>query len=260
MEIIPESARIRTVIVEDEPKSLLALKTLLERYCPDIELVGTASSVSEGIRVIPSIKPELVFMDIAMPDGNAFDLLNRLDKKEFEIIFITAYNDYALKAFEFSALHYLLKPINYLDLQQAVQRYQKLKPSLNLDSRLEILNENLERKYTRISLPTQEGLTVVELASIMHIESSSNYSLLHFAQGDSLLVSKSLNQFEEMLAGLGFVRIHNTHIINGKQVRKYHRGRGGRVTLTNGTNLAVSASRKKTFLDYLHRMSINIGE
>jgi len=154
---------IRTIIIEDENKSLLTLRTLLERYCPEIKVIGTGNCVEEGIRVIEELKPELVFLDIGMPDGDAFDLLNRVGKVEFEIIFITAYNDFALKAFEFSALHYLLKPINYIELQDAVQRYLKIRPISNLQSRLDILNSSLKSHFDKISLPSNDGLIIVEM-------------------------------------------------------------------------------------------------
>jgi len=256
---LPPSS-IRTVIVEDEPKSLLTLTSLLERYCTEVNLVGTAKSVSEGLQVLPSAHPDLVFMDIAMPDGNAFDLINRLDRVDFEIIFVTAYNEYALKAFEFSALHYILKPVNYEELQAAVHRYLQITSRQSINSRLEILNQSLQNNYLKISLPTQEGLVITELKEIIRIEADSNYSRFYLKNGTSLMVSKSLNQFEEILSGLGFIRIHNTHIINIDLVRKYQKGRGGTVILEDGTRLPVSIGRKEMFLSHLHGNSINMND
>ena len=141
--------KIKTIIVEDEYKSLLTLQTLLQRYCPEILVIGTGNCVETGVRIIGQLKPDLVFLDIAMPDGDAFDLLNRIGKVEFEIIFVTAYNDFALKAFEFSALHYLLKPINYVELQDAVQRYLKIRPVSDIQSRLDILTNSLKSRFTQ---------------------------------------------------------------------------------------------------------------
>ena len=254
----PPPNRIKAVIVEDERKSLLTLQALLDKYCPDVMVIGSARSVAEGLQVLTTLKPDLVFMDIAMPDGDAFDLLKKLPAVDFEIIFVTAYNDFALKAFEFSTLHYLLKPINYLDLQLAVERFNRLKPKNNIRQRLEVLNQALQNNFMKISLPTLEGLIVVDVNTIVRIEASSNYSIFLLNSGDRQIVSKSLNQFEDILSGLGFFRIHNTHMINMIYVKKYHRGRGGMVSLTDGSQVSVSAGRKKEFLERLGDFSLNL--
>lgn len=250
---------IRTIIVEDENKSLLTLRTLLERYCPEIKVIGTGNCVEAGIRIIEELKPELVFLDIGMPDGDAFDLLNRVGKVEFEIIFITAYNDFALKAFEFSALHYLLKPINYIELQDAVQRYLKIRPISNLQSRLDILNNSLKSHFDKISLPSNDGLIIVEIQDIVRFEAAGNYSTVFLSHGDSIVVTKTLNQFEEILTGLLFIRVHNTHLINLRYVKKYQRGQGGVVTMNNGTQITVSRTRKNEFLEGLKNLSLTMG-
>jgi two-component system LytT family response regulator len=251
--------KIRTIIVEDEHKSLLTLQTLLERYCPDIEVIETGNCVEEGVKVIEELKPELVFLDIAMPDGDAFDLLKRIGKVEFEIIFITAYNDFALKAFEFAALHYLLKPVNYIELQEAVHRYQKVRPVNNMQTRLDILNNSLRNHFDKISLPSNDGLIIVEIQDIVRFEAAGNYSTVFLAKGESIIVTKTLNQFEEILAGLDFTRIHNTHLINLGYVKKYQKGQGGSVTMNNGTVLAVSRTRKNDFIAALRHFSLIMG-
>ncbi|MFA5815818.1 MAG: LytTR family DNA-binding domain-containing protein [Bacteroidales bacterium] len=251
--------KIKTIIVEDEHKSLLTLQTLLERYCPEIKVIGTGNCVEAGIRVLEELKPELVFLDIAMPDGDAFDLLNRIGKVEFEIIFITAYNDFALKAFEFSALHYLLKPINYMELQDAVQRYLKIRPVSHIQSRLDILNSSLKNHFDKISLPSNDGLIIVEIQDIVRFEAAGNYSTVFLSKGESIIVTKTLNQFEEILTELHFIRIHNTHLINLRYVKKYQRGQGGVVTMNNGTPLKVSRTRKNEFIEGLRNLSLTIG-
>ena len=251
--------KIRTVIVEDEHKSMLTLQTLLERYCPDIKVVGTGNCVEEGLRILEELRPELVFLDIAMPDGDAFDLLHRIGKVDFEIIFITAYNDFALKAFEFSALHYLLKPINYTELQDAVQRYIKIRPLSNIQSRLDILNSSLKNHFDKISLPSNDGLIIVEIQDIVRFEAAGNYSTVFLAKGESIIVTKTLNQFEEILNGLYFIRIHNTHLINLRYVKKYQRGQGGVVTMNNGTAITVSRTRKNEFIEGLRTLSLTMG-
>jgi two-component system, LytTR family, response regulator len=251
--------KIRTIIIEDEHKSMLTLETLLERYCPEISLIGTGNCVEAGIKVIEELKPELVFLDIAMPDGDAFDLLNRLDKVDFEIIFITAYNDFALKAFEFSALHYLLKPINYRELEDAVQRFMKIRPVSNIQPRLDILHRSMKNNFDKISLPSNDGLRIVEIQDIVRLEAAGNYATVFMSSGESIIVTKTLNQFEEILAGLTFVRIHNTHLINLQHVKRYQRGQGGTVTMQSGIVLTVARSRKTEFVDGLKKLSLTMG-
>lgn len=249
---------IKTVLVEDEKKSLLTLQSLLERYCPDVLVIGTAGTVAEGLQVITDCGPELVFMDIAMPDGDAFDLLRELDEIDFEIVFITAYNDFALKAFDFSALHYLLKPVNYPDLQEAVQRFQRIRSDLLISERIQILNQTLQNNFFKISLPTIDGLIILEIDQIIRIEASSNYCQFFLKDKNSVVVSKPLNHFENILTELSFFRIHNTHMINLRYVSKYQKGRGGLVTMQDGSQVSVSASRKKEFLDQLNQVSVRI--
>lgn len=251
--------KIQAVIIEDEPKSLLTLESLLERYCPEVKIIATAGSVEIGLHVMAENSPELVFMDIAMPDGDAFDLLNKIGHIDFEIIFITAYNDFALRAFEFSALHYLLKPIHYLELQAAVQRFMKVRSYDTLRTRLDILNNSIKNHFDKISLPSNDGLTIVELKEIVRLEAAGNYSTVYLANEQSIVVTKTLFQFEEILDGLNFIRIHNTHLINLDYVKRYQRGQGGTVTMNDGTQLAVSRGRKAEFIDALKTYSLTMG-
>jgi len=251
--------KIQTVIIEDEPKSLLTLQSLLDRYCPEVQVIATAGSVESGLHILAENNPELVFLDIAMPDGDAFDLLNKIGHVDFEIIFITAYNDFALRAFEFSALHYLLKPVNYLELQAAVQRFMKIRNYDSLGTRLDILNNSMKNHFDKISLPSNDGLIIVELKEIVRLEAAGNYSTIHLANDQSIVVTKTLYQFEEILDGLDFIRIHNTHLINLNYVKRYQRGQGGTVTMNDGTQLAVSRGRKAEFIDALKTYSLTIG-
>lgn len=251
--------KIRTVLIEDERKSMMTLQTLLERYCPEVEIVGTGSNVEQGIKVLREQHPDLAFLDIAMPDGDAFDLLERLGSIDFAIIFITAYNEFALKAFEFSALHYLLKPVNYMDLQHAVQRFKKVKPGNTIQSQVEVMNHNLHNHFEKITLPGSDGLEIIALREIVRIEASSNYSIVYLTNKKTIIVSKTMNQFEEILKDSDFIRIHNTHMVNLEHVKKYQRGQGGLVILADGTQLAVSRSRKNDFLERLKAHSLTIG-
>lgn len=248
-----DNHKVKTVLIEDEKKSLLTLQKLLERYCPQIYVAGTAGTVSEGEQVLLEVQPELVFLDIAMPDGDAFDLLERLETIHFEIVFITAYNEFALKAFEFSTLHYILKPINHTDLIEAVNRYEKARSNDHISDRLEVLNQNLKNNYVKISLPTNDGLIILAIDSVTRIEADSNYSEFFLNDRSSVIVSKPLNYFEELLADLNFFRVHNTHLVNLKYVKKYSKGRGGLITLSDGSQIGVSAHRKKEFLQELNK-------
>ncbi len=248
--------KIRTVLIEDEKKSLLTLQSLLERYCPELEIIGTGASVKQGYEVLSSSNPDLVFLDIAMPDGDAFDLLTQLGSVNFEIVFITAYNEFALKAFDFSALHYLLKPVNHTDLIETVKRYQRIKNDLKINERIDVLNNSLQNSFHKISLPTSEGLIILEIDQIIRIEASSNYCQFFIHKNSNILVSKPLSHFEKILEELNFFRIHNTHMINMNYVAKYHKGRGGSVILKDGSQVSVSASRKKEFLEQLNQVSV----
>ena len=245
-------------MVEDEKKSLMILRSLLENYCPEVLITGTAVDVEQGRSIIKSQKPDLVFMDIALPDGNAFDLLNELDTIDFEIVFITAYNEYALKAFRFSALHYILKPVGHQDLVDAIQRYKKICNKNEIQDRIQVLNQALIQNYSRISLPSSEGHVIIDIDQITYLEASSNYSIFYLINGESYVVSKTMNYFEEILSGLNFVRVHNTHMVNLGYVKKYNRGRGGMITMADGTKLTVSASRKNEFLEKMGRQTFNL--
>ncbi len=251
--------KIRSVIVEDEKNSMMALQTLLEKYCPQVEVAGVAANVREGIQVIDDIQPDLVFLDIAMPDGDGFEILEKVEYKFFDVIFTTAYDQFALKAFEFSALHYLLKPINFRDLQEAVGRVKKISTEDEYNTRLKVLQENMSDQQTKIILPTLEGLHVIDIDSIVRCESDNNYTIFHLLNKSRLVVSKSLNNFEKLLADKNFVRIHSRHLINMKYLKKYVKGRGGYVVLEDGSQADVSTSRVKDFMNNLKKVAKFLG-
>jgi len=250
--------QINTVLIEDEKKSLLTLQSLLQKYCPDVVMVGSASNVAEALQIIPSVQPDLIFLDISMPDGDAFDLLNELETIDFEIVFVTAYNEFALKAFDFSALHYLLKPINHLDLIEAVNRYLRTRADLKITERINILNQSLQNNYVKISIPTIDGLIILEIDNIIRIEAASNYCKFFLNDNTSVMASKPLSHFENILTELHFTRIHNTHMINLKYVIKYQKGRGGLVSMADGSQVNVSASHKNEFLEQLNQVSVRL--
>ena len=240
--------KIRSLIVEDEKRSQEALVKLLEQYCPEVEVVATAGTVAEAIKQINQQKPALVFLDISLPDGDAFRILESFTNIEFEIIFVTAFNTYATRAFEFSALHYLLKPINYLELQKAVGRYTGRHNFEEFRKKMDVLDKNLNNHQNKIILPTVGGLEIIAIEDILYFEASHNYTNCHLNSNANLTISKPLGNFESILSEVNFVRIHSKYLVNLKYIKKYKRGLGGSVILANGTEINVSKSKKTEFL------------
>lgn len=244
---------IRSVIIEDEARSQATLSKLLSQCCPQVTVVGMASDVASAIRLINEVKPQLIFLDIALPDGDGFNVLESIEHSAYKVIFVTAYDKFAIRAFEFSALHYLLKPISAIDLKDAVDRFTEAD---NEDvkyhkERINTLKSNLNSQQQKIMLPTAQGYELVSLDDITHLEANHNYTQCFFAGGGRLLVSKPLISFETILEDQHFVRIHHQHIVNLKYVKRYIRGSGGSVKLSDNVELNVSKSRKIEFLDRL---------
>ncbi|MGE5383204.1 MAG: LytR/AlgR family response regulator transcription factor [Omnitrophica WOR_2 bacterium] len=215
----------RAVIVDDEYNSRDNVKQLLRLCCSDVEVVGEADGVKAGIECIKSTKPDLVFLDIKMADGSGFDLLLKLGKFDFRLIFVTAFDDYALKAFRFNAIDYLTKPINPEELRQAVQ---KVTSSANVDPSGEAIKSLLESfgvptAPKKIILKTLNTIHVIEVDDIIRCESDRNYTIFHMKDGDDVLISRSMKEYNEMLAEYGFIRIHNSHLINLKYVKRFLR-------------------------------------
>jgi two-component system LytT family response regulator len=239
---------IRTLIIDDEIKSQKTLHKLLEKYCTGVEVVGFANNVKTGVNAINDLNPDLVFLDISMPDGDGFEVLQQVKNRDFEVVFTTAFNDYAIKAFQFSALHYLLKPINYIELQNAVERYKENHKDLNLNEKIQVLFDNLNKKPQKIVLPTAESLKVVDVEKIMYCKADSSYTHFYFINEDPMMVSKALSIFEELLPSDIFCRIHNKYLINLNFVANYIKGRVGRVILETNEEFEISAGRKAEFL------------
>lgn len=240
---------IRAVLVDDEESSLIILKKLLADNCPNVEVVGTADSFGESIKRINKLKPDLVFLDISMPDGDGFEVLENISYKSFHVIFVTAYDEYALKAIEFSALHYLLKPIEVNDLVEAVGRFEKKQhDEKSFDERMKVLNDSLNDKHEKIVLPTQEGLIIIEIDEIMRLEASSNYTIFVMKNQRNIIVSKSMNNYEKILNDVHFSRVHHKHLVNLKYIKEYEKGRGGFVIMMDGSSVIVSERKREDFL------------
>lgn len=248
--------KIRTILVDDEKSSLVILEKLLQKHVPEIDIISTAQSVEQAIEEIDKHKPDLVFLDISMPDGDGFEVLERVQHKDFGVIFITAYDQYAIKAFEYAALHYILKPVEPEELKIAVERYKETSNE-ELIKKISALSTNIKEKPSKLILPTSSGLHIIDLEEIIRCESSNNYTTFYLTTGKKIMVSKSIQNYENMLKDSHFCRIHNKHIVNLKFIKKYVRGRGGYVVLSNGEQIEVSEGRKKKFLEKLSHYTIN---
>lgn len=242
---------LKAILVDDEESNLSSLAGKLQRNCPQVEIIATCENGQTAIDAIDSLKPDLVFLDIEMPVMNGFSMLQQLTYKKFELIFTTAYDHYAIKAIRFSALDYLLKPIEIEELKLAVSRAEEKKTSISSNNQLELLLENLGSKknsYQRIAIPTTTGLQFVNINEIIYFEASSNYTHLFLSGNKKHTISKTLKEFEDILPEETFIRIHNSYIINKNFADKYIRGEGGQVVLSNGAVLDVAKRKKTDFL------------
>lgn len=251
---------IQTVIVEDEERSQATLIRLLEECCPEVKIISVVSNVAEAIAAIDEFQPEMVFLDIALPDGDGFNVLENTAFDNFEVVFVTAYDKYAIRAFEFSALHYLLKPINHLELQKAIQRYKDRKNTeeLKFNEQLQILRENINNDQQKLILPTLQGYEIISLEDVIRFQASHNYTECYLVNGQKIIISKPLINFENILTDLFFVRVHNKHLINLKFVKKYIKGQGGSLKMIDDSEINVSKSRKNEFLDRLNNFARHI--
>ena len=193
-----------------------------------------------------------------MSDGDGFDVLEKVNYQNFEVIFVTAYNQYALKAFGFSAIHYLLKPVDPLELKDAVQRFEQRVNNNVFAKKMEILKENLDNKPEKIILPSSDGLEIINIDELIRCEADSNYTTFYLIDGKKIMVSKSLNNFEKMLSDVDFCRVHSKHLINLKYVKHYKKGKGGQVIMKDNSTVDVSESRKKHFIDSLKNFARSV--
>ena len=239
---------LNALIVEDEANSRDILRNYLSKYCENVTVVGEAASIQEALQLIHGNEPDLVFLDVEMPYGNAFDLLDQLPDRSFETVFVTAYNQYAMDALNNHAAYYLMKPINIDELIKAVEYVSEIKTK---ETALEdtILNAQLPKVEGKITLPQQDGFQVLNVADILYCKADDNYTEIHLEK-KKILVSKTLKYFEEALSQFPFARIHKSYLVNVNEVIKYKKGKGGSVVVSNGRELLVSASKKKELLAY----------
>ncbi len=240
--------KLRTVLVEDEAQSREILRNYLKKYCPEIEILGEAANVSEGLDLIKETDPDLLFLDVEMPFGNAFDLLDQMPDRHFEVIFVTAYDQYAIDALNKHAAYYLMKPIDIDKLIEAVNYVKEIKEKERRFEEL-VLKPGINKAEGKITIPQQDGFLVLDVADILYGKADDNYTEIHL-ENKKILVSKTLKYFEEALSEFAFARIHKTYLVNINEIVKYRRGKGGSVVLSNGKELLVSAARKRHLLSF----------
>lgn len=245
---------IRSVIVEDEKKSSELLANMLKRFCPDVQVVAIAESVKEGEDSIRKHNPDLVFLDVEMGDGNGFDLLKKLGDVNFDLVFTTASDQHAVKAIKYSALDYLLKPIDPEELQHAVNKVNERHKDSGALENLKFLLKNIRRdddRFSRITLPTGNGYELVNIRDIIRCEAEGNYTNFFIEGKKKLLVSASLKHYEDLLPPEDFIRVHHHHLININHVVRYLKTEGGYAVMSDGTEVEVSRRKKDAFLQRL---------
>jgi len=244
---------ITATIVDDEPFCCESLATLLERYCPAIKVLDICYSGAAALQSITEHKPQILFLDVEMPHMNGFELLEKLPEINFELIFTTSYDQYAIKAIRFSALDYLLKPIDREELQKAVQKAAQ-RMHHPLPQQIEILLQKLNHPVLpiyKIAIPTMEGLQMVFVDSIISCTSDSNYTILHLKNKQKITASRTLKEIEEMLEDYSFARVHHSYLVNLNEVEKYVKGEGGYLVMSDGSTVDVSRARKDMLLNKL---------
>jgi two-component system LytT family response regulator len=250
---------IEAVIVDDDPLNLALLKAQIANNFNDIEIIGTAVNVKTGQELIESTNPDLVFLDIAMPDGTGFDLLENLINTNFQVIFCTANDQHALRAFEFSAVDYLVKPISVDDLKKSISKYKKLNSIDNITGKLQTLRDNFSTPNKKLILPSMSGMKIVNVDDIVRFEASDSYSYVYILNEKTpFLVSRGLKTFEDLLTTSCFARVHNKHFINLKYVVEYCKGKGGSVKMIDGKELEVASRKKNEFLYALSKVAVNL--
>ncbi len=245
---------IKALIIDDEENARGNLQVLLQDYCEEVSVVAMLDNVTDGLKAAKKHKPDLVFLDIEMNGETGFDLLSRIEEIDFDVVFTTAHSDYALKAFKFNASDYLLKPIDINDLIKAVAKTSKrLGIQLSRNKMEQIINraQQPNEVFNKIGLPTIDGLIFVERDHIIRCESADNYTTFYLHDGSKIMVSKTIKHFEEMLSEYNFFRVHQSHLINLRHLKQYHKGEGGYAIMSDDSSVIISRRKKEAFLSGL---------
>jgi len=248
---------LRTIIIDDEAHMRQALEKLVSQYCPNVKIVAKANGVKSGVEAIKKHHPDLVLLDIKMDDGTGFDLLKQLETVDFRVIFITAYDQYAIKAFKFSALDYLLKPVDADDLVQAVNKAEMLVMK-DLKTQLATLEDNTQsddQSKKKIILKTFDNIHLVKISDIIYCESDVNYTNFYLENGNKIIVSVTLKEYDEMLSEYGFFRVHKSFLINLGYIDRFEKAEGGYIILANEHKVPVASRKREQLLELFDRIS-----
>ncbi len=251
---------IRSLIIEDETRSAGILQKLIQEVSIEVEILAIEHSIKNGLKAIAELQPELVFLDIQFPIGTGFDLLDQIDEVNFAVIFTTAYDSYALQAIKFSALDYLLKPIDKIELKAAIEKtiakqahsdIQKQKVELLIQNLLQGMDHKNKKNAQKIALPTLKGYSFIKVDDILYCEAEGTYTKIHFSSRPSILISRNLKNLEGLLEAYSFFRVHRSFLVNINHIMEYVKGPGGELHLNNGKVIPVSQGRKDVFISYL---------
>lgn len=246
---------IMAVLVDDEPDNLKTLELLLKKYCPGVEVAATFTEPKAAIKALPKIACDILFLDIEMPEINGFELLKKLKKFTGSVVFVTAHSSYAVRAFKFSALDYILKPIDAEDLKQTIEKYKKARTAAPDNDMLRQLASNIELlsnpRANKLSVSTQEGIEIISLSDVDYLKADRAYTIIKRQGKPDLMVSKPLKDFETMLPQSKFMRIHDSYIVNLDKVVRYLRQDGGYAVMRDGAEILISRARKDDFMRYL---------
>ncbi|MEO6820918.1 MAG: LytTR family DNA-binding domain-containing protein [Ginsengibacter sp.] len=246
---------LRAIIIDDEPKGRSILKQLIVLHAPELNIIGIAENADEGLHLIDTCKPDVVFLDIEMPGKSGFDLLRELKNIDFKIIFVSAHNHYSLKAIKFHAFDYLLKPIDVDELKQTIE---KLLHYSNLNTHEQVVemisaSQQKNNDFSKIAIPSTTSIDLINIEDILYCEASGNNTLVYLSNNKKIVATKTLKEYEELLNCHLFFRIHHAYLVNMKHIAKYIKGEGGSIILSNNTELEVSRRKKQEFLNSLHR-------
>jgi two-component system, LytTR family, response regulator len=247
---------IRAIIVDDEENNRENLNSLIEEYCKEVEVVGFADSVDTAFKLIRSQKPDLVFLDIKMPKKDGFKLLESLDEINFEVIIVTAYNQYAIKAIKFCAVDYLLKPIDIVELTNAVKNVsRRIYQKLENDRLRQLTNFFNNNTPTKIGLVSQHRVDFVDISKICRCESDDNYTHFFLDNGEKMTVSKTLKEFEELLVDYGFIRVHQSHLVNSSHIKSYQKSDGGYIIMIDGSVIPISRTKRNEIIGLIKKQT-----
>ncbi|MEO1626971.1 MAG: LytTR family DNA-binding domain-containing protein [Bacteroidota bacterium] len=252
---------LRAIIVEDEKRNAHLLQRLIEEVAPQVQIVAVEQSIEGGLTAIQQQQPQLLFLDIKMPQGTGFDLLDKLPQIDFDIIFTTAFDDYAIKAIKFSALDYLLKPIDKEELSEAIQKVWKKQSTNHRWQQIDLLlqsisqqNETTDRAFEKIAFPTLKGYRFLLVQHIVYCEAEGAYAKVYLSDGSYLMVSRNLKEIADLLSEHAFFRVHRSFLVNMRHVNEYIKGEGGQIHLSGGATVPVSQRRKEAFIRFFSKM------